>query len=165
MNIQITAQQLAAKYKEAFRSSDPAALAALYTEDGVYHEGSQVTQGREAIAESYAASLQPFSGVTVEFWNVLTCGEYYVYQGTWRGTHTGPFATPQGDVPPTRRKVEFSFVFINKMNSEGLIQEDHTYYDSVYVMQQLGLGLRRSDRTSDGKTESLADVKQGGTAK
>jgi len=140
MNIPITAQQLAEKLRKAFRSSDPAALAALYTEDAVLHEGSEVFQGREAIKESYAASLRAFPDMEPEFWNIMSCGEYFIYEGTSRGTHTGPLATPEGDIPPTGRKIEIRFAFIAKMNSEGLVQEDRTYFDSALMMQQLGLG-------------------------
>ena len=139
MNIPITAQQLAEKLRKAFRSGDPAAIAALYTEDAVLHQASEVAQGREAIKESYAAFLRAFPDGGSEFWNIMSCGEHFIYEGSWRGTHSGPLATPQGDVPPTGRKVEFSFAFIAKMNSEGLIQEDHSYFDSALMMQQLGL--------------------------
>ena len=140
MTEQITAQQLAEKLRQAFRSSDPAAAAALYTEDAIYHEASQVVRGREAVKELNAAWLRAFPDGEPEFWNIMACGEYFIYEGTWRGTHTGPLATPEGDVPPTGRKIEFRFAFIAKMSPKGLIQEDRTYFDSALMMQQLGLG-------------------------
>ena len=67
MNERITPQQLAEKLKRAFKSGDPAAIAALYTEDAVLHQASEVAQGREAIKESYAAFLRAFPDGGSEF--------------------------------------------------------------------------------------------------
>jgi len=140
MNDKITPQQLATKINQAFRSNDPAALAALYTEDAVLHQASEVFHGREAIQESYAAFFQAFPDGNSEFWNIMTCGDHFIYEGTFRGTNTGPLATPEGDMPPTGRKVELPFAFIAQMSPEGLIEEDRTYFDSALQAQQLGLG-------------------------
>jgi predicted ester cyclase len=140
MNKQINAQLLAERIQLAVQDRDPAALAALYTEDAILHEGSQVVQGREAIEKTYTASLGAFSENTIDFWNIMTCSDYFIYEGTRRGTHTGLLITPQGQIPPTGRKIEFSFAFFAKMSPEGLIAEDRTYFDSALMMQQLGLG-------------------------
>jgi steroid delta-isomerase-like uncharacterized protein len=140
MNEQINAKQLAEKVQQAFRGGDPAVHAALYAEDAIYYEASQMVRGREAIRELLAVWYQAFSDVTIEFWNIMSCGEHFIYEGTMRGTHTGPLASPEGDVPSTGRKIEIRFAFIAKMSPGGLIQEDRTYFDSALMMQQLGLG-------------------------
>jgi hypothetical protein len=70
----------------------------------------------------------------------MTCGEHFIYEGTMHGTHTGSLATPEGDVPPTGRKIAIPFAFIARMSPEGLIQQDRTYFDSALMGQQLGLG-------------------------
>jgi predicted ester cyclase len=126
--------------QQAVKSGDPAAVAALYTEDAVLYQASEVAQGREAIKESYAGTFRAFPDAYSEFWNIMTCGEYFIYQGTWGGTHSGPLATPEGDVPPTGRRIEIPFAFIAKMSPEGLIEEDRTYFDTALMMEQLGLG-------------------------
>ena len=140
MSGKITPQQLARKFQQALKSGDPSAVASLYTEDATYREGSQISQGQKEIREAYAVTLGTFSDIDVEFWNILTCGEYFVYEGTWRGTHTGPLAGSEGDIPPTGRKVEIAFAFVAKVTPEGLVQQDHTYSDSAQMMEQLGLG-------------------------
>jgi len=136
----ITAQQLADKIRHCFRNKDAAAFAALYTEDAVLHQGSEVYRGREAIQESYAASFRAFPDGEPEFWNIMSCGKYFIYEGIFRGTNTGPLASSEGDIPPTGRKVEFPFAFIAQMSPKGLIEEDRTYLDSALQMEQLGLG-------------------------
>ena len=140
MDIQITAQQLAEKLQQAFTNDDLAMHAALYAEDAIYYEASQKVHGREAIQELLSVWYQAFSNVKFEYRNVMTCGEHFIYEGTMHGTHTGPLATPEGDVPPTGRKIEIPFAFIARMSPDGLIQEDRTYFDSALMAQQLGLG-------------------------
>jgi steroid delta-isomerase-like uncharacterized protein len=140
MNSLITAQQLTEKLNQAFASGDPAAVAALYTEDAIYYDNAEVIRGREAIAENYAGILQAFPDVQSEFWSMMTCGKTFIYQLTWRGTHTGPLATPEGDIAPTGNKIEMQAAFFAKMSPDGLIREDRSYYDSAQMMRQLGLG-------------------------
>ena len=140
MNVPINAQQLAEKLQQAFTSGDPAAIAALYAEDAVLSENSEVSRGREAIQASYAALLRAFPDACPDFWNIMTCGDTFIYEGIQRPTHSGPLATPEGEIAPTGRKIELKFAFFAKMNAEGLIQEDRSYYDTAQMMQQLGLG-------------------------
>ena len=140
MTDKITPQQLATKMNQALRSGDPAAVAALYTEDGVMYQASQVFRGREALEKEYADLLRAFPDSQSEFWQIMACGAYFIYQAIWRGTHSGPMATPDGDVPPTGHQIEIPFAFIAKMSPDGLIEEDRTYFDSALMAQQLGLG-------------------------
>jgi len=56
-----------------------------------------------------------------------------------RGTNTGPMMSPEGEIPPTGKKVEFKAVWIGRISPEGLIEEDRTYYDTADFMRQLGL--------------------------
>ena len=56
-----------------------------------------------------------------------------------RGTNTGPMMTPEGEIPPTGKKVEFKAVWIGRISQEGLIEEDRSYYDTADFMKQLGL--------------------------
>jgi ketosteroid isomerase-like protein len=59
-------------------------------------------------------------------------------EGIFSGTHTGPLATPAGDVPPTGKPLRLAFadVFVIR---DGLIVEHHIYYDQVAFLTQLGL--------------------------
>ena len=140
MDVPISAQQLAEKLQQAFASGDPAAIAALYAEDAIYYDNSEVIHGRAAIQATYADLLRAFPDANSEFWNKITCGETFIYEGTWQVTHSGPLATLEGDIAPTGRTATFRFAFFAKMNADGLIQEDRSYYDTAQMMQQLGLG-------------------------
>jgi hypothetical protein len=61
------------------------------------------------------------------------------FKGGVRGTFTGPLASPEGDIPPTGKSAEVKVAFIAKVNADGLIEEDRTYYDTTDFMKQLGL--------------------------
>jgi hypothetical protein len=55
------------------------------------------------------------------------------------GTNTGPLVSPEGEMPPSRRRVEIRMAFILRVRSDGLIEEDQTYFDEAEFMKQLGL--------------------------
>ncbi|MDX6198763.1 MAG: hypothetical protein QOJ79_1914 [Actinomycetota bacterium] len=60
-----------------------------------------------------------------------------IVEGVFRGTHSGPMRTPQGELPPTGNEiaVEYADVFVAR---DGLIGEHRIYYDTVQMMAQMG---------------------------
>ncbi|MGB6867802.1 MAG: ester cyclase [Candidatus Aminicenantaceae bacterium] len=134
-------KKLAEKYQEAFDNQDMAALAQLYAEDAtlIYSGEPEPIQGREAIERSLAAMFRAMPDFSVEFTLILISGNYIVFEAVSQGTFTGPLASPEGDIPPTGKSVKNKVAFIAKVNADGLIEEDRTYYDSADFMRQLGL--------------------------
>lgn len=120
---------------------DAAAVAQLYAQDAVLVDVSSGRrfQGREAISQWYATFLRAFPDLTAEYANVFGSGEYVAIEFIGRGTHQGPLAGPQGEIPPTGQRVEFKGCCIGRVNPQGEFTEDHTYLDSASIMQQLGL--------------------------
>lgn len=55
------------------------------------------------------------------------------------GTNTGPLESPEGEMPATGRCITLPLVFILKVGSGGLVQQDHTYFDEASFLKQLGL--------------------------
>lgn len=53
-------------------------------------------------------------------------------------THTGPFVTPQGEVPPTGRTVVLDSADVVTV-VDGRISSWHTYFDQMSMLGQLGL--------------------------
>ena len=126
---------------KAVNSGDAAAVARLYTEDAVMIMPGEPEpiRGRKAIEENQAAFLRAMPDFKVEFTLILISGDHIAFEGVGRGTFTGPFASPEGEIPPTGRSVALKFVFIAKVTKEGLIEEDRTYFDTAEQMRQLGL--------------------------
>ena len=128
------------KIQEAMDNHDSVAIAQCYSENAtmVMSGEPEPVRGREAIAKNQEAFFRAMPDLKVKF-NTLISGNHIVFEGTTEGTFTGPMATPAGDISPTGKSAKFKFVFIAKVNADGLIEEDRTYYDTADFMRQLGL--------------------------
>jgi steroid delta-isomerase-like uncharacterized protein len=121
---------------------DAHAVAELYTEDAVLVDNStgDRVQSRKAIEEWYAVYLRAFPDVTVQYHNVFGSGDMAAGEWITRGTHTGPLATPQGEIAPTGKRVELRGCSISKFAPGGImLTEDSNYFDSASLLQQLGV--------------------------
>jgi ketosteroid isomerase-like protein len=65
-------------------------------------------------------------------------GDTVIVEGRFVGTHTGPLATPDGDVRPSGASVELRFADVSRVR-DGAIVSYHTYYDQLGLLTQLGL--------------------------
>jgi len=75
------------------------------------------------------------------FHNIQTTtedGDRIVIEMKVGGTHTGPFATPGGELPPTGRRLDIGAVDVVTL-AYGKVQSWHTYFDQVEYLTQLGL--------------------------
>lgn len=126
---------------KAMNSHDATKMAELYTEDAIYIVSGEPEpiRGRKAIEKNHVTLFRAFPDMKIEFTLVLESGNYIVFEQIVHGTHKGLFSTPAGDIPATGRRIELKMVWIAKVTPEGLIAEDHTYYDTGEFMRQLGL--------------------------
>ncbi len=133
--------KLAENVQKAWDNKDMTALVQLYAEDAtmVMPGEPEPIQGREAIKNNQAAFLRAMPDMTIKFTTILIQGNHIAFEGIFEGTFTGPLASPEGDIPPTGRSVKAGFAFIAKVNADGLIEEDRTYFDNLDFMKQLGL--------------------------
>ena len=127
--------------QKAWDNQDMAALVQLYAEDAtmIMPGEPEPIRGRKAIEKNQADFLRAMPDFSIEFTLILISGNHIVFEGVSRGTFTGPLVSPEGDIPPTGRSVKIKFAFIAKVNADGLIEEDRTYYDTAEFMKQLGL--------------------------
>ena len=132
-------KKVADKVVKAYMSVDPVAMANLYAEDAVVFEAGEVIRGRKAIQEYLESMVMAFPDFKIEFLTVIPSGNHIAFEMLVRGTHTGPMRTPEGEIPPSGKKVEFKAVWIGRISPEGLIEEDRSYYDTAEFMRQLGL--------------------------
>lgn len=65
-------------------------------------------------------------------------GDRAAEEGRFIGTHTGTLHAPEGDVPPTGKKVNAPYSAIYRVASDK-ITSVHLYYDQVDLLTQLGL--------------------------
>ena len=134
-------QMLAGEVQKAWDDHDMKALVQLYAEDAIMFMPGEAEpiRGREAIENNQAAFLRAMPDFALDFSSILVSGSHVTFEGVARGTFTGPLASPEGDIPPTGKSAEVRFAFIAKVNAEGLIEEDRTYYDTADFMKQLGV--------------------------
>jgi predicted ester cyclase len=55
-------------------------------------------------------------------------------------THTGTFATPMGEVPPSGNLVVLDACDVVSVDGAGMVTSWHTYFDQASLMAQLGVG-------------------------
>lgn len=134
-------KKLAENFQRAWDNRDMDALVRLYAEDAtMFTPGAQEPmQGREAIKENEEALLRAMPDSSLEFTLALISEDHIVFEFVARGTFTGPLASPEGDIPPTGKSLEIKVAEIVRVNADGLIEEDRTYYDTMEFMSQLGL--------------------------
>ena len=70
--------------------------------------------------------------------SAVESGNTIATEGLFVGTHTGPMWTPNGEIPPTYRKLELPFGDFFQFEN-GRIVSHHIYYDQIAFMMQLGL--------------------------
>jgi steroid delta-isomerase-like uncharacterized protein len=77
----------------------------------------------------------PDSSWTIE--ELLAAGDTVIARLTYKGTHEGEFM----GIPPTGNKVEFGVIMITRIDN-GKIVEERDDYDTLGLMQQLGMELK-----------------------
>jgi hypothetical protein len=65
-------------------------------------------------------------------------------KGTLRGTHNGVLSSPNGDVAPTGRALEFSWAALYVADGETLMSE-HLFFGQLDFLGQLGLLPARAE--------------------
>ena len=124
---------------KTYENHDAEAAAALYETDAVYHMYPEVYHGRDAVRDSMSAWFKAFPDTRWELQNLMSSGDTFVAEGMFKGTHDGPLAMGESEVPATGKAVEIPCCFIGRVSPNGLIAEDRTYLNAAIMMEQLGL--------------------------
>ena len=134
-------KKLAERVQKAWNDHDMDALAQIYAEDAVmYMPGEpEAIRGRKAIIKNQAAFIRAMPDMTMKLKIIASQGNYVAFEGIVTGTFTGPLTSPEGDIQPTGRSAKIGLAFFAKVNSDGLIEEDKTYFDNLDFFKQLGI--------------------------
>ena len=60
---------------------------------------------------------------------LLESGELAAGEYSLRGTHQGPLATPDGEIPASGKALTTAGAVFSRFNAQGEIIEEHRYYD------------------------------------
>jgi predicted ester cyclase len=111
----------------------------LYAEDAVQLMPDGTFEGRSTIRDRLAQELNGFSDVAHRVESFVEQGDAFADEWTFVGTHTRPFALPDGtQLPPTGKRVELRGMEFVQVR-DGKIVVDNLYYDNMAVAAQVGL--------------------------
>ncbi len=129
------------KLSEAINSHDAKTVASLYADNAVVYDPfyPEPLKGKAAIEKDTTVNLQAFPDTRFEIQSVLAEGNTGAAQILMSGTNTGPMETPEGEFPPTGKKIKINVASFERLDDEGKIVEEHRYYDIASVMEQLGV--------------------------
>lgn len=125
---------------DAFNDGDLARASALVTDDFelVDVSAGQTFRGREGCRQWLELFKTALPDARTEIVSLISDEARVASEHIGRGTHTGPFVTPAGTIPPTQRAVELRIGEFYELR-EGKIAKLRAYYDSATMMRQLGL--------------------------
>lgn len=125
----------------AFNAHDAAAFAAFYGIEAVAYDYTvpDPIRGREEIRQDAEQFMIAFPDTVLQVEEVLVAGDKVVTRWVCVGTHTGPLASPAGEVPPTGRRISIPMAVVSRWGEDGLIGEEHRYFDLMSMTRQLGL--------------------------
>jgi steroid delta-isomerase-like uncharacterized protein len=128
--------QVIERHLEAFRAKDAdaepwSADAELVSPVGEFH-------GRDGVLGFLQVYWQAFPDANLEIVRSISEGSRVAAEGTMSGTQTGNFQTPDGELPPSGRRVEIRWAAFYEVRDDELISE-HLYFDQVEFLTQLGL--------------------------
>ncbi len=124
---------------DAFNAHDEQAIRALTADDCVFEgPGGVRLEGGDAVAGYAMVWLNAFSDAHLSAHQVVADGDWVAMTGTFKGTHDGTLASPDGDVPATGRTLEGRCSQFVRF-ADGKSVEEHLYFDQMDVITQLGL--------------------------
>lgn len=132
---------LARKLYNAFNKHDLEACLALATEDieVVLVPFGQTFKGKAGFREFMEGFARAFPDLTITVTNQLATEDHVVSECSWRGTHSGPLMSPQGEIPATGKTVEGA-VFCEVWGiKNGKVASLRNYQDVSSWLRQLGL--------------------------
>jgi steroid delta-isomerase-like uncharacterized protein len=122
-------KDLSVEKQERYNDNDAAGMATLFADDAVFVDSTGRYEGREAILAYLEALFKSFDG-RFEPGRVIEEGDTFVAEWTWRATHIGPLAMPDGSaIPATGKTVEVPGVSVITVK-DGKLSSQRDYFDT-----------------------------------
>jgi steroid delta-isomerase-like uncharacterized protein len=125
---------------DAFNKGDWEHARRVTASDSVYVEAAtgRRTDNVEdfiALAKGWRTAFPDAKGAVT---TALQSGDTAVLEITWKGTQTGPLATPSGEIPATGKKINVDAVQIVRTSGGQVVEAKH-YFDLMTMLAQLGV--------------------------
>jgi steroid delta-isomerase-like uncharacterized protein len=127
---------------EIINAGNLALIDEFYAPEYVSHDYAthEETVGLDAFKEGITSMRTTFPDINVTYDEIIIMGEKTVTRWAMTGTHTGPLQTPEGELPPTGKKVRLSGVTISRRVNEKIVEE-WSYLNLLDVVEQLGFTI------------------------
>lgn len=130
--------ELARRHDDAFNSHDADGRVAIEAPDiEVVMPGGMMLRGHEQVMQVVQAFWEALPDARITRDAELAAGDVVVAEGVLAGTHSGPFRTPQGEIPPSGNDVTLRYATVKRFRGDRLVSE-HLYFDQLEFLQQLG---------------------------
>jgi steroid delta-isomerase-like uncharacterized protein len=130
---------LALRAAEIVNQKNPELIEELYPPDFVWHGPDQDIRGYKLAEQMSYTFFAAFPDAHITGEDVIAEGDKVVRRYTTRGTHQGE---TEMFGPPTGRQIEQKGITIHRFE-DGKIVEEWESYDSLSMLQQLGLAPER----------------------
>jgi steroid delta-isomerase-like uncharacterized protein len=105
----------------------------------VFQAAGQMARGREGFLQFMQGFKTAFPDIAIRHVHAFAAGDQVAVEFVWSGTHTGPLATPAGNIPPTGKKVSDGAVCEIVTWGNGRVTRIVNYQDFGSVLRQLGI--------------------------
>ncbi len=107
---------LAERDLEIINAGNLALVDELYAPEYVSHDYAthEEVVGLDALKEGFISMRTAFPDINVTYDEIIVMGDKTVTRWTMTGTNTGPMQFPEGELPPTGKKVRLSGVAISR---------------------------------------------------
>jgi predicted ester cyclase len=127
------------RYFAAVDTKQPERLAEVESPDVVMVTPGGTFKGLEGPTQMITMFGTAFPNFKHSVSHCIQQGDELFCEGHFTGDHTGPLRSPTGQtVPATGRHVEFPWLGLATVKN-GKVTVVHVYFDSMVMMQQLGL--------------------------
>jgi steroid delta-isomerase-like uncharacterized protein len=134
------AAAVAERWFQAADKQDTAALPGLVSADCVLTAPGGVTlQGPQQIAQWMTVFYTAFPDISHPIDRIVPAGSTVTVELRAVGTHTGPLASADGEVPATGRDVSLRVANLLTVNDDDRVTSVNVYFDQMEMLGQLGL--------------------------
>jgi steroid delta-isomerase-like uncharacterized protein len=127
----MTKTEINQKIIDAINRHDSREAAKYYADNAVVYDPmyTEPLRGREAVEKDTADTFRAIPDLHVETRTILEKDNILAVEYTIKGTNTGPLVSPEGDIPPTGKKVKVDIAMFSTFNDQDRVVEEHRYYN------------------------------------
>jgi steroid delta-isomerase-like uncharacterized protein len=134
---------------DAFNSRDFDRIPDLVNENADFEDvaAGEVIHGASGLRDYMRMWAGAFSDMRLDTLAIVGDDRHVAGEFRARGTHDGPFASPDGEIPATNRTMEERFTWFGEVDG-GKLAGVRDYYNAMSMMTQLGLMPEAAAETS-----------------